>query len=269
MDCRRIGTIPVICAVLVIPSLSLAATLPSAFAYVEAGNLHDGGLPPQSLTWQSAVGDPLGGATGSAGFFGVSATAFGYAGSQGEETYYFRVNGPTTSSLVPLSVSSTFAAVIENGDCGSHGCQHGSATATISYDGSALARRVSDPSENIDNFPPSLKIVPGDVHNVGLDADVISLDSGGNFGTFGQANASMVVRIDPLWLASNPGYTLEFSDGVDPPPLDTPSAAPISSALPMFAAGLLMLGAAGWHRRKAATRLPSRVSGRSPRSHRR
>jgi hypothetical protein len=61
------------------------------------------------------------------------------------------------------------------------------------------------------------------------------------------AMADPFVQIDPSFLDTNPGYSLEFSAGVDNVPL---SETPLPPALPMFSAALLALGAFAWRRRK-------------------
>jgi hypothetical protein len=65
----------------------------------------------------------------------------------------------------------------------------------------------------------------------------------------GKAAAS----VDPFFslirrfLADNPGFSLEFSEGVDNSPI---AATPLPSALPMFGAALIGLGAFAWRWRQ-------------------
>jgi hypothetical protein len=228
------------------PVQAVTVQLTSAFADTAAGGLtssdHHSGLPPQISSYQSTVFKPLGGAMASSGAFGVSATSFGLAAGAATELYEFRVDGPQNGILVPLSVASTLAAIAEEAGCANMNCQHTSASSNISYDGKLVAQRSSNPNELID-FPPAESVLSGDVHQVNLFAEASALDSGGKLGAFAQADSSLTLAIDPLWLAANPGYSLEFSDGVDP------AVTPLPSALPMFGAALLGLIAFAWRGR--------------------
>ena len=228
---------------------SAASTLPLAFADVHASNgvtdNHSSGQPPQIADTQNLSGPFVGRSTAAAGFTGVSATAFGFAIGLATETYFFRVDGPQSGVLVPLSLTNTMSAIVNSGDCSEAGCQYGSASASISYDKKLVAQRSNTPDQSID-FLPSLSVMPGDEHEVDLFAEALTIDTVENQGTFAQANSSLTVQIDPIWLLSNPGYSLEFSDGINNEPLVTP----LPPALPMFSAALLALGAFGWWRRR-------------------
>jgi hypothetical protein len=66
------------------------------------------------------------------------------------------------------------------------------------------------------------------------------------------ALADPYIQNDAAFLTANPGYSLEFSDGIDNVPI---AATPVPPALPMFGAALLALGAFAWRRRERASDL--------------
>lgn len=229
-----------------------AATLPLAFATAAAssnggggvpGSVSNAGPPPQVANYQTFQS----GGTASAGAFGVSATAYGSAAAQATEEYYFRVDGPQNGILIPLSLVSELAAIAENAGCSKTGCLYASASSNISFDNKVLAQRSSNPNELI-TFPPSKSVLSGVTQQIALVADVTTLDYNGIRGTFAQADSSLTITIDPAWLHANPGYSLEFSAGIDNSPFV--AVAPLPAALPLFGTAIAGLGGAGWWKRR-------------------
>jgi hypothetical protein len=253
------------------PLIARASSLPTAFGSVEAGTESPAasysGSP--ALVASFAPDCAFCGQSQSivtAGLPSVGAGAFGYAQASAQETYYFEVQAPTLISNISIPAIASgmvFASLqnptnyILNGDIIGDGA---SAGATISGAGSLLASEgvsCSDPRFGSDTsncgshylFKDAISLLPNTLYKVSLSAAVTTNDAGEAIGTLGQALADPSIQIDPLFLAANPGFSLEFSDGIDNSQL---SPTPLPPSFSMFGAALLGLGVLAWRRQKQA-----------------
>jgi hypothetical protein len=246
------------------PARAVLVDLPpaSATAIASGGTstiINNSGPPPQVATYISsdpfgghavaAAGVPLPAAVpifGSAGS-GVSATAFGGAFAQATESYFFTILGPPGTLPIPLSLASTLSAIVQNANSFGNNSEAGS---NISYDGHKIAQRSSAPNSTI-VLPPSIFALAGSVNEVDLFAEAASDDPQEKEGTFAQASAGLTIQIDPRYLATHPGYSLKFSQGITNEPLNP---VPLPAALPMFGSAIAGLGGAGWWKRRKESR---------------
>ena len=230
------------------PARAVMVDLPDPIASVTAGPSTNPdfaintGLPPQAITFTNSV--PFAGtATAAAGFSGVSATAFGQTFAQASEQYFFTILGPQGTLPIPLSLASTLTAIVDNANSFGNNAEAGS---EISYDGHIISTRSSAPNSTI-VLTPSTFALPGSVNEVDLFTEAASNDPHENQGTFAQASAGLTIQIDPRYLATRPGYSLQFSHGITNTPLNP---VPLPAALPMFGAAVAGLGGAGWWKRR-------------------
>jgi hypothetical protein len=238
------------------PGRTVAATLPAANFLAETGPWLQ--LPPDNYPSQYSNGagtqtalsnNPaipyFASAVASPGTSSIdpyaTAKSKGYlAVGYGEADYYFEVVGPQSIS-VPISIQGELAA-----SQASAGTDFATSSLYLSQGPGLFYKSVSAPSTG---GIASTTGVLGDV-NVNSNSEIF-VQLAAHTGTYtyniDTALADPYFSIDPSWLAANPGYSLEFSDGIDNVPI---SATPLPPALPMFGAALFALGACAWRRRR-------------------
>jgi hypothetical protein len=96
------------------------------------------------------------------------------------------------------------------------------------------------------SFSDNVSLVSNQIYTVRLDAAAFSFDHLALGGASATATADPYFQIDPAFLAANPGYSLEFSPGIDNVPI---SATPLPPALPLFASGVIALAGFAWRRK--------------------
>ena len=143
--------------------------------------------------------------------------------AQSSLDYQFEVAGPSNVS-VPLLVSGDLWASVSN-PLGQSNAQAFltivSITAIQVVDESVLADCVITCPGGLvnssDGFTDAITVSSGLPYDVSLTAD-LSIE--GN--SLGSANADPYIQIDPSFASANPGFSLEFSDGIDNAPITTP-----------------------------------------------
>lgn len=174
-----------------------------------------------------------------------SATSFGSLNTmRAVDEYQFAVVGPT-NTVVPVSFSGNLAANFSGGG----GNEYAAATvqvyslplsSTLFQDSAGAAPAVASSSHE---YGTLLDVTANTPYTIALRATV---SSGKGSGT---ALSDPVLAIDALFLAENPGYSLEFSPGIDNKSV---SAVPLPAALPLFGSGVIALAGFAWRREKVS-----------------
>jgi len=221
------------------------------------------GQPTQSSSYDGPLGSiSVASVSGTIPFAKVSSSGPSTAG-EAAESYFFQIQGPANTSNIPGSISGNLftlgnaylvsaaidafqlvpgaGAIIAGGhypgnypgdELGTPGL--GMPVESVSGGGASTQLR---------HFTDAVSFSSNTLYEVELGAAVYT-DAAGQIA---EAIADPYIKIDPSFLAANPGYSLEFSAGIDNVPM---SETPLPPALPMFCAALLALGAFAWGRRE-------------------
>lgn len=177
------------------------------------------------------------------------------AGFLGQISYQFAVTGPYPD--VPVPMFATFALHARAGDPSSSA----GAGITIDSSGDIFGAGVSadgahpTPADVFDTHP--FIMLTGDIGEVSLEADA------GSLGGLAEAFADPFLFIDPIFLASNPGYSVVVSPGIGN--VAPVIAVPEPETYAMLLSGFGLLGFLTRRRRNTAARRPpkGRAWGRS------
>jgi hypothetical protein len=200
-------------------------------------------LTSQSITEFDGVG--IASVTSGAPSVGVSAT--GAQAAFATENYYFAVIGPTNPSVPTFVSGVVFATATETGGASA------SASITDANNQTNLNEQALDAPINPQLYQAShfyrvpLFLASNSPYEVSLLAAAGGADPAEQRGAHAQADADPYVQIDPSFLAANPGYSLEFSAGIDNVPI---SAAPLPAALPLFGSGVIAMAGLAWRKRR-------------------
>ena len=166
------------------------------------------------------------------------------AGFDASIHYFFTVTGPNPDVIIPLLA--TFAL-------------HASAVGTFATNSSAsfqIAFTADDFIEQVD--ADIVHPTPADIFatrafglEVGRIGQVFLGIDGGSFGGFAEASADPYIFVDPAFLASHPGYSVEVSAGIGNAAPVSAVAEPQTYALTMLGLGLLASRRLAAKRRKA------------------
>jgi MYXO-CTERM domain-containing protein len=241
-----------------------ASLLPAAVGQSEAASqyplipnetiINNFGIPSTA-----SASDPFGGAafaSVSKGGTALFAQANFVAGSsfatsaQANLFYDFEVIGPSSPStiFVPVNVQANLSAF------GGNGTEFGAianAFLRMQYPFNAVGTQMNA-SVCSAEFACSNKLAVNQTLFLEVNRPVEVEEGATAFNAAVPASLAMAdpfIQIDPSFLADNPGFSLEFSDGIDNVPV---SETPLPAALPMFGAALLALGAFAWRRRREA-----------------
>lgn len=160
--------------------------------------------------------------------------------------YFFEVIGPA-DQFVPLTITGDVSSSSVSGDINAHANTSGS----ISYEyvgsggiGGGFAVSCSilygscGPTSM--HLNDSFSVLTNSIGTVNLN---VSARTEGVVSSSYMVMADPTIRIDPTFLASNPGYSLEFSSNISAPPS---TSVPESSTVLLLGAGILGLAAWRW-----------------------
>jgi hypothetical protein len=158
---------------------------------------------------------------------------------QADLTYSFEIVGPSSLNPVPLSLQANLSGI---GDLGT-------ASLTLQY-------TQQNPAYLLVAIACGGGCIPGYQSHVSVNQQLsvtpnqpIKVQEQASAATDGTYTAQALIdpyfTIDPSFLAANPGYSLEFSPGIDNEPLATP----LPAALPLFGSGVMMLAGFAVRRR--------------------
>jgi Bacterial Ig-like domain (group 3) len=199
---------------------SHAQVCPAEFQAVALSDSVEDSSPVSATLSKCLPGAPVcetsfGAADGAPSVFASgSSTDLVYSDTEGDGTisYCFLVSNPdiSTAVSVPMRISGNASTELNS--------PFGEAFGRIIYPGGELYVCQSTDS-TCTGSPPS----SGSLHDApftvtsGVNNSASIQVYGGGAGSF-SANANAVIKIDPAWLASNPGYTVVFSPNVDNSP---------------------------------------------------
>lgn len=194
-------------------------------------------IAPEAQAAAAAGGNPAGAVT----VFAATYSNNSQSEADASLIYYFTLQGPSGSSLIPVTVDGGLAWRVGATSDNLPGQQawaninvnQGGAGFSYSVKSNCVLGNLSCLNGQLLHFNSTSNFLANTPVQILLSAHVMSLFAG----SFASATADPVITIDPAFLEVNPGYTVVLSDGVG----NAAAVTPIPASMPLFASALLGL----------------------------